>query len=162
VLAMPGDLDTREAFYDAINPSCELLPAADTPSRTRAECSRAPIVFQRSDLRRARPDLRASIAQKPLSVDLLAPGEGRNIIDLARGAMATRKRDLDAFAYGNERDVLLIDAGGGLAFAINGMQPVRRAPIAALFGALTLQNGIPIGYVQADCVGAAVALSFNT
>jgi len=162
VLALPGDANTREAFYDAINPSCELLPAADTPSRTRAEYPRAPLVFQTAELRRARPDLRVSCAQPPRGCDVLDPREGRKIVDLARGAMATRKRDLDAFAYGDERDVFLVDDGGGLAFAFNGMLPERRPPIAALFGGLTLQNGVPLGYIQADCVGSSVALSFNT
>jgi hypothetical protein len=76
--------------------------------------------------------------------------------------MVTRQRDLDAFAYGNEHEVLLVDDGDGLAFAFNGLVPARRPPIAALFGGLTLQNGVPIGYIQADCVGHNVALSFNT
>ena len=162
VLALPGDANTREAFYDAINPSCELLATADTPSRTRAEHARAPLVFQRGDLRRGRPDLRTSIAQVPRGVEVLDAREGRKLVDLARGAMVTRKRDLDAFAYGDEREVLLVDAGDGLAFTFNGAQPEKRAPIAALFGGLTLQNGVPIGYLQVDCVGGAVALSFNT
>ena len=162
VLALPGDANTREAFYDAINPSCELLAAPDAPSRTRAEYARAPLVFQRDDLRRGRPDLRASVAQAPRGVTLLDSREGRKLVDLARGAMVTRKRDLDAFAYGDEREVLLVDAGDGLAFTFNGVQPEKRAPVAALFGGLILQNGVPIGYLQIDCVGGAVALSFNT
>ncbi|HTT09703.1 MAG TPA: hypothetical protein VMG60_02345 [Burkholderiaceae bacterium] len=162
VLALPGDGKTREACYDAINPSCELLPAADTPSRTRAQFSFAPLVFQTGDLQRTRPDLRASIARAPRGVEVLGPRGGRELIDLARGAMVTRKRDLDAFAYGDEREALLVDDGGGLAFAFNGMLGARRAPVAALFGGLMLQNGVPTGYLQADCVGVDVALSFNT
>ncbi|HUL65073.1 MAG TPA: hypothetical protein VLW55_10695 [Burkholderiaceae bacterium] len=162
VLALPGSDAMREAFYDAINPSCELLPAADTPSRTRAELARAPLVFQSGELRRGRPDVRASIARAPRGVDVLGGRQARTVIDLARGAMVTRKRDLDAFAYGDEREALLVDDGSGLAFAFNGVRPARRAPIAALFGGLTLQNGVPIGYIQADCVGGSVALSFNT
>jgi hypothetical protein len=162
ILALPGSDAMREAFYDAINPSCELLPAADTPSRTRAELARAPLVLQTGELRRGRPDLRTSIARGPRSVEVLGERQGRIVIDLARGAMVTRKRDLDAFAYGDEREALLVDDGDGLAFAFNGMRPARRAPIAALFGGLTLQNGVPIGYIQIDCVGGAVALSFNT
>lgn len=162
VLALPGDRAVREAFYDAINPSCELLPGADTPSRTRAEFARAPHVFQAAALRRARPDLRAAFAQAPRGVETLAQRDGRRLVDLARGAMVTRQRDLDAFAYGDEREALVVDDGGGLAFAFNGMLPAHRAPIAALFGALTLQNGVPVGYIQVDCVGRFVALSFNT
>jgi hypothetical protein len=84
------------------------------------------------------------------------------VVDLARGAMVTRKRDLDAFAWGDEREVLLVDDENGLAFAFNGMTPARRAPVAGIFGGLTLKNGVPIGYIQVDCVGACAALSFNT
>jgi hypothetical protein len=76
--------------------------------------------------------------------------------------MVTRQRDLDAFAYGHEQDVVLVDDGDGLVFVFNGVVPARRPPIAALFGGLTLQNGVPIGYIQADCVGQYLALSFNT
>ncbi len=162
VLAMPGDTTTREVFYDAVNPSCELLPGADTPSRTRAEFPRAPVVFQSTDLRRTRPDLRIAVGRPPRDVTVLATREGRRLVDLARGAMATRKRDLDTFAWGDEREALLVDDGDGLAFGFNGLVPERRAPIAALFGGVTLKNGVPIGYIQVDCVGAHAALSFNT
>ena len=39
-----------------------------------------------------------------------------------------------------------------LAFGLLGMIPERRHPVAALYGGLTLRNGVPIGYVQADIV----------
>jgi hypothetical protein len=162
VLALPGDESTRAAFYDAINPSCELLPAMDAPSRTHAHEPRAPHAFRTTPLRRARPDLHAQLARPPRAVETLGPAQGHRIIDLARGAMATRQRDLDAFAYGDPRAVLQVDDGDGLAFGFNGMVPAQRAPIAAVFGGLVLQNGVPTGYVQADCVGAHAALSFNT
>jgi hypothetical protein len=97
----------------------------------------------------------------PRSVRQLSGRPARELIDVARGALATRQRDLDAFAYGNDLDVWLIDDGGGLAFALIGMLPERRAPLAAIYGGLTLQNGVPIGYHQVDFAGAA-AISFNT
>jgi hypothetical protein len=76
--------------------------------------------------------------------------------------MVARSRDLDAFAYGNADDCWLVDDGDGLAFAINGMVRERRAPVAAIYGGLTLASGIPVGYLQADLVGRSAALSFNT
>jgi hypothetical protein len=76
--------------------------------------------------------------------------------------MVTRSRDLDAFAYGNADDCWLVDDGDGLAFALNGMVRERRAPVAAIYGGLTLASGIPVGYLQADLVGRSAALSFNT
>jgi hypothetical protein len=159
VRALPGNSFTREAFYDAINPSIEVLPDG-TPSRTKTVFERAPHAF-RAELRTGRPDLHAELVRPPRAVRRLPVHAGRELIEVARCSLATRQRDLDAFAYGNPRDVWLIDDGGGLAFALVGMTLARRAVLAATYGGLTLQNGVPIGYYQVDVAGSA-ALSFNT
>jgi len=161
VAAMAGDSFTREAFYDSINPSIEVLPEPGTPSRTLAVFPGAPRAWRTGPLRRGRPDLRAELDRPPRSIRHLSPRRGRELIELARESMATRQRDLDAFAYGNELDVWLIDDGDGLAFALVGMVPERRSLPASIYGGLTLQNGVPIGYHQVDFTCAA-ALSFNT
>jgi len=162
VAAMPGDEATREGFYDAINPSCELRAGPDTPARCREKFGPAPVVFRDAPLDRGRPKLRQEMARPPLSLRRLGRDEGRQLIDLARGVMVTRNRDLDAFAYGNADDAWLIDDGGGRAFALNGVLLERRPPIASIYGGLTLANGVPVGYLQADVVGRSAALSFNT
>jgi hypothetical protein len=160
--AFGADDRVREAIYDAINPSCELLPGPGTPSRTRTRLGAAPLGFRSQPLRRLRPDLRAEAARPPRSFARVAEGRGAAIVDVARATLAVRQRDLDAFAHGNARDVWLADDGDGLAFALVGMLPARRAPIVASYGLLTLQNGVPIGYGQADIAGRLAALSFNS
>ncbi len=75
--------------------------------------------------------------------------------------MVTRSRDLDAFAYGNARDVRLVDDGGGLAFALIGVIPERRQLIPATCGYLILHNGVPIGYGEAFVIGRAATMTFN-
>ena len=162
VAAMPGDDFAREAFYDAINPSCRLLPGPAAPARGGERFGPAPVVARRAPLRRGRPDLREQMQRPPPSVRQLSAAEGAQLVELARGAMVARSRDLDAFAYGNGRDAWLVDDGEGLAFALNGVVPPRRSPIAAIYGGLTLVNGVPVGYLQADVVGRMAALSFNT
>jgi hypothetical protein len=162
VEALAGDDFTREAFYDAINPSCLLLAGDDTPARTREKFGPAPVVFRSAPLRRGRPDLRDEMRRPPQSVRRLPAADGERLVELARGAMVGRSRDLDAFAYGNARDTWLVDDGGGRAFGLVGMVAERRAPLAAIYGGLTLSNGVPIGYVQADVVGRSAAVSFNT
>ncbi len=162
VAVMPGDDFTREAFYDAINPSCELLPGKDTPARGREKFAAAPVIWRRAPLPRGRPDLRTEMRRPPDSVRRLSARLGEQLVDLARSAMTTRSRDLDAFAYGNARDAWLVDDGDGLAFGLLGVVPERRAPIAAIYGGLTLRNGVPVGYIQVDLVGRTAALSFNT
>jgi len=162
VSALPADHRTREALYDAINPSCELLPGPGTPSRTRAALPGVRPVWQAGPLRRARPDLARELARPPRAFRPATSDEAEALIALARGAMVTRRRDLDAFAYANPEDVWWIQDDGGLAFALIGMSSERRAVVPAIYGGLTLQNGVPVGYHQCDLVGRSAAVSFNT
>jgi hypothetical protein len=160
--ALPGDSFTREALFDGLDPSCVLHSGRDTPSRTRDRVAGAPAVYRSTPLRRQRPDLRAQIQQAPQAVRAVSARAGARLVELARGAMITRQRDLDAFAYGDARDVRLVDDGDGLAFVLVGMLPERRTLLPAVYGLLTLQNGVPIGYSQVDVLGASAAISFNT
>ena len=159
--AMPGDAFTREAFHDAIEPTYELKPGRDTPSRTRAKHAAAPMAYQREPLLRARPDLREQLGRIYRAVRLASAREGEQLIELARSAMVTRSRDLDAFAYGNARDVRLVDDGGGLGFALIGVTPERRALVAATWGYLILHDGVPIGYGEAFVAGRSATMTFN-
>jgi hypothetical protein len=161
IAAMPGDAFTREAFHDVIEPTYELKPGPDTPSCTRAKHAAAPMAYQREPLRRARPDLREELGSIYRAVRLASAREGGQLIELARGAMVTRSRDLDAFAYGNARDVRLVDDGGGLGFALIGVIPERRELIAATRGYLILHDGVPIGYGEAFVTGRSATMTFN-
>ena len=161
IAAMPGDGFTRDAFHDAIEPTYELEPGPDTPARTRAKHAAAPLAYQRGPLRCARPDLREELGRRYRAVRLASAREGGQLIELARSAMVTRSRDLDAFAYGNARDVRLVDDGGGLGFVLIGVMPERRALIAATRGYLILHNGVPIGYGEAFVIGRSATMTFN-
>ncbi len=161
IAAMPGDGYTREAFHDAIEPSYELEPGPDTPARTRARFAAAPLAYRQGPLRRARPDLRAELGRRYRGLRTLSARTGEQLIALARGAMLTRSRDLDAFAYGNARDVRLVDDGGGLAFVLIGVIPERRQLIPGTCGYLVLHNGVPIGYGEAFVIGRAATMTFN-
>jgi hypothetical protein len=153
---------TREAFYDALNPTCVLAAGRDTPARSREKLAAAPVAFSGAPRARGRPDLAAELRRPPRAVRALPARDARALIDLARGAMVARGRDFDSFAYGNPRDCWLADDGGGLSFGFIGVRPERRVLLPAVYGSLTLRNGVPIGYGQADVLGAGAALSFNT
>lgn len=164
VAALPASDAVREAIYDAINPSCHLQPgrsaAGATPSRTLDRLPVAP-VYRTAPFAPGRANLHAELQRAPRAVRCLPPRDGTRVLDLARRALAVRQRDLDAFAWGNARDVWWVDDFDGGAFALIGMQPARRAPVAAIYGTLYLHNGVPVGYGQSDHVGRACALSFN-
>jgi hypothetical protein len=158
---MPGNSHTREAFHDATDAGYVLAPGAGTPSRTQAWCAAAPTGFQTSPMRRSRADLHDEIRRPPCAVRAVSAGEGARIIELARAAMVARARDLDAFAYGDPRDVRVVDDGAGFGFAVIGTVPERRTLIPATYGYLSLRNGVPIGYGEVFAIGRSASITFN-
>jgi hypothetical protein len=161
VEAMPGNDVTREAFFDRIDPPFILRAGRTTPERTTARFGALPLHPQRGPLRGPRPDLRQECRRAPQRVVKLRPADAAALIDVARFSMATRERDLAVFQYANPRDAFLVDDGAGLGFAFVGIRPGRRLLLPAVYGGLTLQNGVPIGYVQLDVLGRHAEVSFN-
>jgi hypothetical protein len=159
--ALRTDGFERERTYDALDVPLRLEPGPDTPARGRERHPGSPVVFQNRPLRRERPDLRKEAARPPLAVNTLPRPEARGLIDLARAAMVTRSRDLDAFANADPDDVRMIECGDGLQFACLGLRPERRLMLEASYGFLTLKNGVPIGYVLASALFGSAAIAYN-
>ena len=140
----------REILFDEVDPPLVLAPGPGTPSRTRAKYRAVRIAYQTPAALPLAPLLRTEIDRLAVAIRAVDPREGRRLIDLARAAMVTRQRDLDAFAYGDPRDVRLVECGEGLQFACIGTMPERRLMLEAVYGYLTLKNGVPIGYVLVE------------
>jgi hypothetical protein len=148
-----------QALYDEIDLPLRLRAAPEAPSRTHAKFASA-VHWQRGPLRRERPDLRVALKARPRVRDATVK-EGRELIRLAREAMVTRERDLDVFMYGDPRDVRLLDCGEGLVFAAIGFLPERRLLVEAVYGLLTLKNGVPIGYVLNSALFGSAEIAYN-
>jgi len=159
--ALRADAFGRENAFESLDVPLRLAPDAGSPSRTRAKLTGAPVVFQSGPLVRGRPRLAEEIIRPPRSVRPLSPREGQRLIDLAREAMVTRHRDLDAFAHADRRDARLVDCGGGLQFACIGQRPERRLMFESVYGFLTLKNGVPIGYVLASSLFGSTEVAYN-
>ncbi|HJQ97904.1 MAG TPA: hypothetical protein VJ826_06275 [Candidatus Polarisedimenticolaceae bacterium] len=151
----------REWIHDTIDATYVLDGGRGGPSRNGVR-PLFPVVYRKSAPRRDRPDLSQALEVPPVSVRRVSRSEGERLIDLAREAMVTRKRDLDAFTWGNPRDVRVIEENDGLAFAMIGVIPEKRLPLPAVHGWLTLRNGVPTGYVQTDTLLDTSEVSFNT
>jgi hypothetical protein len=160
---LPMSDPAREILYDSLDVPWRLAPGAGTPSRTlaKARLPRAPVAFQRRALSRERPLPRDILRLRPRAVREVAPKEAERLIDLTRSAMVTRARDLDVFSYADPRDVRLVDFGQGLQFACMGAQPERRLMLEAVYGYLTLKNGVPIGYVLTATLYRSAEMAYN-
>ena len=151
----------RDLLYDELELTLTLEPGPTTPSRTTAIFSRPRIHYQTAPLRRARPDIRRELVRKPPAIRAVSERDGAALIELARNAMVTRSRDLDAFIHGDPGDVRLIDCGEGLEFAAVGVQPDRRLMLESVYGFLTLRNGVPIGYVLTSALFGSSEIAYN-
>ena len=161
IAALPLEPTMREYFYEHLGLALCLQAHPRGPSRTRAKVRGLPVFPQAEPLRLARPDIRTELARPPLGVHRVSERKGAEIIDLARESMATRSRDLDVFAYGDPRDVQLIDCGDGLQFAAIGALPERRLIFEAVYGFLILKNAVPVGYVLNSALFGSVEVAYN-
>ena len=161
VTVMPGDDFNHETFYDDLEPWCVFAAASGTPSRTTAWHKIQPPVFQKTALRKTRPDLREQLHHAARKLQRVSPKAGEQLLELARGAMLMRHRDLDAFAYGDPRDVRVVHDANGLSFGISSLLPERQKTGPEIHGYLMLQNGVPLGYGELGISGRRTAISFN-
>jgi len=161
IAALGLDPFVHEWLYQELRLPLVLSPGPDTPSRTRAKLPDARVHYQTSPLDRRRPELPSDALRAPLAVRELSRREGARLIDLAREAMVTRERDLDVFAYGDPDDVRLIEWEDGLQFAAIGAIPERRLLFEAVYGFLTLENGVPIGYVLNSALFGSAEIAYN-
>ncbi len=151
----------RQRIQDGLDLPFVLAPGPGGPSRTLALLEGRPVRFQDRPLATSRPELAREVRRPPLSIRAVPLAEGRRFVDLAREAMVTRGRDLDAFMHADPRDARLVDCGDGLEFACLGVIPERRLLLEAVYGFVTLKNGVPIGYVLASALFGSCEVAFN-
>ena len=155
------DATVRDVLYDELELPLVFSTGPETPSRTNARLPGGRTVFQTEAWRKPRPDLRKEARRAPVSVRAVSRREGEELVDLARGAMMTRARDLDAFAGGDPDDVRLVDCGGGLEFALIGSRPEWRMLLESVYGWMIFQNRVPIGYVLSSAFLRSSEIAFN-
>ena len=151
----------RTRVFEELDVPFVLAPGPGTPTRTHARHRESRVVFREGPLRRDRPDLDREVLRPPRSIRAVSRSEGARLADLAREAMVTRERDLDAFMHADPRDARIVDCGDGLEFACLGVVPERRLMLEAVYGFLTLQSGVPTGYVLASALHRSCEIAFN-
>ena len=150
----------HEHLYDELDIPLSLTPGPGVPNRTRAKYDKSPIAYQTTPLIRTRPVVEEEIRRPLAPPQLLSRAEGTRLVDLARAAMVTRQRDLDAFAYADAHDVSLLD-DNSLRFVLFGVLPQRRFLLETLYGFLVLKSGVPISYGAITCLFNSAEVAYT-
>lgn len=160
---LPMDAAVRQQLYEEMQLLLKLAWGPGGPARTREKLPGLdfPASFQDKPLEHRRPDLWQAMNEKPVRVRAVSEADGERLVALAREAMVARSRDLDAFCYGDPRDVRIIEFDEGLAFVAIGMKPERRLLVETVYGILTIKNGVPIGYVLAAAINESAEMAYN-
>jgi hypothetical protein len=155
------DTFANDVLYEELGLELVLPPGEDTPSRSHELAPGGAAHFRTRPLDRARPDIRRELRRKPLSVRDCDERESHELIELARDAMLTRSRDLDAFMHADVRDVRRVDFGDGLEFIAIGVVPERRLMLESVYAFLTLHNRVPMGYVLVSALFGSSEIAYN-
>lgn len=148
VAAGEADARTRERFAAAWEQA--EVPVAWSLARSRRSVThnRLPVsrVSVRTGMRRPPADPAAHVVQPLDGIERLPLRRARQVIDVARAALAARCREVHAFTHANPAEVYLADLGEGAQLALFGVAPAHRLTLEANYGYLLLAAGRPIGY----------------
>jgi len=161
--ALPFPPRERAERYEALALPLRWELEDSALSRTRARRPLArPFVIEGPFLTRRDVSLGAELSDPaPLPARLLSRREGERFLDLARAVMGVRYRELYAFTHGDPEAAWSVRAGRGTEVLLNGLQPGRRLPLRAGYGALVVRNGVPVGYGDAFGLLERLDVSFN-
>jgi hypothetical protein len=133
----------------------------DAMSRTVMHRKPREIFYDQTIVARGLVSIARELAGPPLPIRELSRREGEEALDMARGALATRYRELYNFTFGDPSTVISADGGRGLEILLFGLLPEKRLPIREGFAPFFFRNGVPIGYGDAFVLGERIEVSFN-
>jgi len=102
--------------------------------------------FHRTLLTGRPDDFLREVRRAPGPLQPLAPARAERVIHAARAALSQREREFHVIVFGHRREVYRVDAGRGLEIYVIGLVPAERLTLESDYGALLVENGVPIGY----------------
>jgi len=158
--AMRASESLRESVFEALDPAFQLSPSATTPARTREYVRPKGIQYQKRSINRNSIDLRQA-ANMRIRVEIVHRKQAAHLVDLAKSAMVSRLRDLDAIAHASVDDVMRVHCKRGIQIVLFGMLPGRRYLLECEYGYLLLKNGVVVGYGTGTGLFGSCQIAFN-
>jgi len=158
--AMHASESLRESVFEALDPAFQLSPSATTPARTREYVRPRRIQYQKRSINRNSINLRQA-ANMRIRIEIVHRKQATRLVDLAKSAMVSRVRDLDAIAYASVDDVMRVHCKRGIQIVLFGMLPGRRYLLECEYGYLLLKNGAVVGYGTGTGLFGSCQIAFN-
>jgi hypothetical protein len=143
--ALPASSALRGQAFEALDLPVRWSLLGRRASRTFLRFPRRTPYWQTHDIVR-RPDVSAILKCRIPESRPLSLKPARKMLDICRGTMCVRRREIDTLTYANEREVYHFRLENGFDVAVFGMSPERRLPIESYFGFVVARNRVPIGY----------------
>ncbi len=150
----------RDSVYDELDTPFHLSSSDTTPTRTQGYLRPKTIQYQRRNFRRGAVDLRQA-ANRRVRFEHVKGKQAMRLLDMAKSAMVTRSRDLEAFAFGNANDVMRVYCSHGVQIVLIGMLPEKRYLLECEYGYLMLKNGVVVGYGTGTGLFGSCQIAFN-
>ena len=150
----------RESVYEKLDPPFQLSPLATTPARTLEYVRPKKIQYQKRSINRNGVDLRRAATMR-IRIEIVHRKQATRLVDLAKSAMVSRLRDLDAIAYASVDDVMRVHCKSGIQIVLLGMLPEKRYLLECEYGYLILRNGVVVGYGTGTGLFASCQIAFN-
>ena len=150
----------RETVYEELDPPFLLSPSATTPARTLEYVRPKIIQYQKRSISRNGVDLRQA-ANMRIRFEFVHRKQATRLVDLAKSAMVSRLRDLDAIAHASVDDVMRVHCRRGIQIVLFGMLPGRRYLLECEYGYLILKNGVVVGYGTGTGLFGSCQIAFN-
>jgi len=158
--ALRAGQSLRETVYEELDPPFRLSPSATSPARTLEYVRPKIIQYQKRSVGRNGVDLRQA-AHMRIRIEFVRREQARRLVDLAKSAMVSRLRDLDAFAHASVDDVMRVHCKRGIQIVLFGMLPERRYLLECEYGYLILKNGVVVGYGTGTGLFGSCQIAFN-
>jgi hypothetical protein len=138
--------DAREWLFESLELRVRWRLRSGAGSRTLAWLPVDRVHFHGGKARKPAAPLVREIARSPLRVHRVPPTHAHSIIEAARGAMATRERELHVFSHPNPDDILVAEPGRGVRIFLFGLPAGFRLPFEGYYAYFVLKNGVPVSY----------------
>ncbi|MBU1707674.1 hypothetical protein KKB28_07150, partial [bacterium] len=159
--ASPFPREIQNYLYEQIELPLQWQLADSDVSRSRARYNAKRMYYQRGPIMRPKGGFRQEIVRRLHPLKPLPKREANKLIDLTRGALLVRQRELYPVDHANPAEVFLADAGRGIQVAIIGSVPEFRLPLEADYAAFLIKNGLPIGYGVGAVLFDRVEIAIN-